>query len=109
MTCSPFASTAWTPKLSAWPASPILLCRWKRPDGWARFRGAPSSSRTPRPEWRRGATAGSHASSVSTAPGIRELLRCGADVVVCDLADLAVRKGDKRMSQLPNAWTPTVS
>ena len=32
-----------------------------------------------------------------------ELLRCGADVVVCDLADLAVRKGDKRMSQLPNA------
>ncbi len=32
-----------------------------------------------------------------------DLLRCGADVVVCDLADLAVRKGDKRMSQLPNA------
>ena len=32
-----------------------------------------------------------------------ELLRCGADVVVDDLADVAVRKGDKRMSQLPNA------
>jgi alpha,alpha-trehalase len=32
-----------------------------------------------------------------------ELLRCGADVVVPDLADVAVRTGDKRMSQLPNA------
>jgi alpha,alpha-trehalase len=32
-----------------------------------------------------------------------ELLRCGADVVVDDLADVAVRTGDKRMGQLPNA------
>ena len=31
------------------------------------------------------------------------LLRCGADVVVPDLADVAVRSGDKRMSRLPNA------
>ena len=32
-----------------------------------------------------------------------ELRGCGADVVVCDLAELAVREGDKRMSELPNA------
>ncbi len=32
-----------------------------------------------------------------------ELLRCGADVVVVDLADVAVRAGDKRMSEIPNA------
>ena len=32
-----------------------------------------------------------------------ELLRCGADMVVADLADVAVRTGDKRMSHLPNA------
>lgn len=32
-----------------------------------------------------------------------ELLRCGADVVVPDLADVEVRTGDKRMSRLPNA------
>jgi trehalose-phosphatase len=32
-----------------------------------------------------------------------ELLRCGADVVVADLADVTVRTGDKRMSHLPNA------
>jgi alpha,alpha-trehalase len=32
-----------------------------------------------------------------------ELLRRGADVVVPDLADVAVRIGDKRMSHLPNA------
>lgn len=32
-----------------------------------------------------------------------ELVRCGADVVVADLADVAVRTGDKRMSSLPNA------
>lgn len=32
-----------------------------------------------------------------------ELLCAGADVVVCDLAAVAVRTGDKRMSELPNA------
>ena len=32
-----------------------------------------------------------------------ELLRCGADVVVTDLAELAVRTGDTPMSALPNA------
>ena len=32
-----------------------------------------------------------------------ELLQHGADVVVSDLAEVAVRTGDKRMSQLPNA------
>lgn len=32
-----------------------------------------------------------------------ELLRCGADVAVPDLADVSVRTGDKRMSHLPNA------
>lgn len=32
-----------------------------------------------------------------------ELLGCGADVVVSDLADVAVRTGDKPMSTLPNA------
>jgi trehalose-phosphatase len=32
-----------------------------------------------------------------------ELRRHGADVVVFDLADVAVRTGDKRISQLPNA------
>ena len=32
-----------------------------------------------------------------------ELRRHGADVVVPDLADVAVRKGDKQMSRLPNA------
>ena len=32
-----------------------------------------------------------------------ELLRCGADMVVPDLADVGVRTGDKRMSDLPNA------
>ena len=32
-----------------------------------------------------------------------ELLRYGADVVVADLADVAVRTGDNRMSLLPNA------
>ena len=33
----------------------------------------------------------------------RNSCRHGADVVVDDLADVAVRTGDKRMSQLPNA------
>jgi alpha,alpha-trehalase len=32
-----------------------------------------------------------------------ELLRCGADLVVDDLAGVEVRTGDKRMSELPNA------
>jgi trehalose-phosphatase len=32
-----------------------------------------------------------------------ELLQCGADVVVTDLADVTVRTGDKRMSEIPNA------
>ena len=32
-----------------------------------------------------------------------ELLQCGADVVVTDLADVAVRTGDRRMSEIPNA------
>ncbi len=32
-----------------------------------------------------------------------ELLQCGADIVVADLADIAVRTGDKRMSEIPNA------
>jgi alpha,alpha-trehalase len=32
-----------------------------------------------------------------------ELLRVGADIVVADLADVAVRTGDKRMSEIPNA------
>ena len=31
------------------------------------------------------------------------LLRCGADVVVADLADVAVRAGDRRISALPDA------
>jgi trehalose-phosphatase len=31
------------------------------------------------------------------------LLRCGADIVVADLADVAVRTGDVRASHLPNA------
>ena len=31
------------------------------------------------------------------------LFQCGADVVVADLADIAVRTGDKRMSEIPNA------
>jgi trehalose-phosphatase len=33
------------------------------------------------------------------------LLRCGADAIVADLADVAVRRGDKRISTLPNALT----
>src|SRR5215208_2911014 len=33
----------------------------------------------------------------------KELMRSGADVVVADLAAVAVRTGDKRMSSLPNA------
>ena len=32
-----------------------------------------------------------------------ELLQSGADVVVADLADVAVRRGDRRMSEIPNA------
>jgi trehalose-phosphatase len=32
-----------------------------------------------------------------------DLLRCGADVVVGDLAEVRVRAGDKRRAQLPNA------
>ena len=32
-----------------------------------------------------------------------ELLWCGADAVVADLADVAVRTGDRRMSEIPNA------
>ena len=32
-----------------------------------------------------------------------DLLRSGADVVVADVADIAVRAGDKRISELPNA------
>jgi len=32
-----------------------------------------------------------------------ELIQQGADVVVADLADIAVRTGDKRMSEIPNA------
>jgi alpha,alpha-trehalase len=35
-----------------------------------------------------------------------ELSRCGADVVVADLADIAVRTGDKRISEIPNALEP---
>ena len=34
-----------------------------------------------------------------------ELARHGADVVLADLADVAVRTGDKRISELPNALT----
>ena len=34
-----------------------------------------------------------------------DLARNGADVVVADLADVAVRTGDKRISELPNALT----
>jgi trehalose-phosphatase len=34
---------------------------------------------------------------------VDELVRHGADVVLADLADVAVRTGDKRMSELPNA------
>ena len=32
-----------------------------------------------------------------------ELLQCGADVVVADMADIAVRTGDRRISEIPNA------
>ena len=32
-----------------------------------------------------------------------ELLQCGADIVVADLADITVRTGDKRISEIPNA------
>ncbi len=59
---------------------------------------------TPAPEWRPAATAGSRSSSASTAPaGADELARSGADVVLADLADVAVRTGDRRISELPNA------
>jgi trehalose-phosphatase len=34
-----------------------------------------------------------------------ELARAGADIVVADLTDVAVRAGDKRISELPNALT----
>jgi alpha,alpha-trehalase len=34
-----------------------------------------------------------------------DLARSGADVVVADLADVAIRTGDKRISELPNALT----
>ena len=34
-----------------------------------------------------------------------ELSRAGADIVLADLADVAVRTGDKRISELPNALT----
>jgi trehalose-phosphatase len=34
-----------------------------------------------------------------------ELARAGADVVIADLADVAVRTGDKHISELPNALT----
>jgi trehalose-phosphatase len=34
-----------------------------------------------------------------------ELARAGADVVLADLADVAVRTGDRRISELPNALT----
>ena len=34
-----------------------------------------------------------------------DLTRSGADVVLADLADVAVRTGDKRISELPNALT----
>ena len=37
-----------------------------------------------------------------TGPADR-LLRCGADVVVADLEDVAVRTGDRRISELPDA------
>ncbi|MCV7256272.1 trehalose-phosphatase [Mycobacterium hackensackense] len=37
--------------------------------------------------------------------GQGDLLRCGADAIVADLADVAVRRGDKRISTLPNALT----
>lgn len=37
--------------------------------------------------------------------GADELTRHGADVVLGDLADIAVRMGDNRMSELPNALT----
>ena len=37
--------------------------------------------------------------------GADDLARNGADVVVADLADVAVRTGDKRISELPNALT----
>jgi trehalose-phosphatase len=34
-----------------------------------------------------------------------ELARCGADVVLTELAEVAVRTGDRRVSELPNALT----
>ena len=85
-------------------ASPTPPCCWRPPADWERLRSGPWSSRMPRPAWKRAATAGSRSSSASTGPGhAEELRRHGADVVVPDLADVAVRTGDKRMSQLPNA------
>lgn len=35
--------------------------------------------------------------------------RSGADVVVTELADIAVRTGDTRVSGLPTRWPPTAS
>lgn len=37
--------------------------------------------------------------------GQGDLLRCGADAVVADLAEIAVRSGDRLISTLPNALT----
>src|SRR6201998_1913836 len=40
---------------------------------------------------------------VDRAGHAERLLRCGADVVVADLDDVAVRAGDRRISELPDA------
>ena len=40
---------------------------------------------------------------IDGSEGADELTRHGADVVLADLADIAVRTGDKRISELPNA------
>ena len=40
---------------------------------------------------------------VDRAGDVKRLLVCGADVVVADLDGVAVRTGDKRMSEMPNA------
>ena len=40
---------------------------------------------------------------IDGAGGADDLARSGADVVIADLADVAVRTGDRRISELPNA------
>ena len=98
------ASTGWPPRISGSRASPTPLCSLEA----TRRLGAVPERSVVIEDAEAGVEAGSRGGfalviGVDRTGHAEELRRHGADVVVPDLADVAVRTGDKQMSLLPNA------